>query len=275
MNIVSKPSGRPAGEAAIKGTGSLRKALGLLSSMAAAEQDGLRLTEIVGRTSLDPATAHRMLACLVDEGFLQKRWDKRYRLGPRIFELGLAAGHIHTEHVHAHRPLRRLAEAVGATAVLSSRSGAETVYIGRVDGPEVLSGLRDTLGTRLPIGVGAGGVALLAAMEPARADALISCNTADYRRFGRATLPMLRRWIEEAKARGFAMTESFLRPGVWAMGVVVPAHDYAPDLAVSVVSAGRPPADASRLIPDLRRAAAEMSRAIIRAKHRQGAAPGR
>ncbi len=255
-------AGRVTADTAIRGTGSLRKALALLSSMACAEQEGLRLTEIVGRTGLDPATAHRMLACLVDEGFLQKRPDKRYRLGSRIFELGLVAGHIHTERVHAHRPLRRLAESIGASVVLSRRSGAETVYIDRVEGPEILSGLLAKLGTRLPIGIGAGGVALLAAMEPETADALISRNTAHYRRFDRAAPLLLRQRVEEAKTRGFAMTASFLRPDVWAMGVVVPAEHKAPSFAVSVVSGNCRPEDASRLAPELRRTAASVSRAI-------------
>jgi hypothetical protein len=41
-----------------QGTASLRKALRLISEVAAAQEQGFRLTEIVGRSDLDPATAH-------------------------------------------------------------------------------------------------------------------------------------------------------------------------------------------------------------------------
>jgi DNA-binding IclR family transcriptional regulator len=248
--------------AANRGTGSLRKALRLISGLAEAPQEGLRLTEIVGRTNLDPATAHRMLACLVEEGFLQKRPDKRYRLGRRIFELGLVAGHTFNERVHAHRALCRLAETVGATAVLSARSGDETVYIDRVEGPEQFAGLRAALGTRLPIGIGAGGVALLAAMAPDAADALVRANAARYRRFDPQAPNKLRRRIEEAKRQGFALTESFLNPGVGAIGVVVPEDPHSPGFALSIVTSADRLSARHDLAPELRLAALEISAAI-------------
>jgi DNA-binding IclR family transcriptional regulator len=243
-----------------RGTGSLRKALRLISGLAESQQQGLRLNEIVGRTNLDPATAHRMLACLVEEGFLQKRADKRYRLGPRIFELGLVAGHSFPERVQAQPALARLATQLGATAMLSARSRGETVYLARVDGPECFPRLRSDIGTRLPIGIGAAGVALLAAMQPDDADALLRANAAQYRRFDRQAPSLLRRRIEAAKSDGFAVTESFLHPGVVAMGVVVPGA--APEFAISIRGSAARLAGPRQLAPELRRAAAEVARAI-------------
>ena len=249
-------------EAPLKGTGSLQKALRLLSNMSDAEASGLRLNEVVSRTGLDPATAHRMLACLVAEGFMEKLPEKRYRLGPRMYELGLAAAPMHTPARPSHRHLDELAKGMRVTAVLSRRSGAESVYVDRVEGCEAVPGLRSALGTRLPLGIGAGGVAILASMPTISASALIDGNTALYRRYDRAAPRLLQQRIAAAKSAGFAVTDSFLRPGIRAVGIVVPTEHRGPELAVSVVLGEAQPFDADELLPALRRAARGISRAI-------------
>ncbi len=254
-------AGRPR---SLRGTGSLRKALRLLSELAEGKQQGLRLTELVGRTRLDPATAHRMLACLVEENFLQKQPDKRYRLGRRVFELGLIAGRAFTEHVHAHDPLRRLSETVGATAMLSVRSGEETVYLDCVQGPEPFQGLRTEIGTRLPIGIGAGGVALLAEMDPDEADTLLRVNVPRYRAFGRDVPSVLRRRIEQARRQGFSATRSFLRPDLRAMGVAIRAA--AGGFAIGIVGDEACLSDMDDLASKLRAAADEVSAAVAMAR---------
>ena len=248
----------------LRGTASLRKALRLLSELADGKQHGLRLTEIVGRTRLDPATAHRMLACLVEESFLQKQPDKRYRLGQRVFELGLLASQFFTEHVHAHESLRRLSETVGAMAMLSVRSGQETVYLDCVEGPEPFQGLRTEIGTRLPIGIGAGGVALLAEMAPDEADTLLRANAPRYRAFGRDVPRVLRPRIEQARRRGFSATRSFLRPDLRAMGVAIPAAPGG--FAIGIVGDESRLSDTEALASKLRAAADEVSAAVLVAR---------
>ena len=248
----------------LRGTGSLRKALRLLSELADGKRQGLRLTELVGRTRLDPATAHRMLACLVEENFLQKQPDKRYRLGRRIFELGLVAGQVFTEHIHAHESLRRLAQAVGATTMLSVRSGQETVYLDYVEGPEPFPGLRTGVGTRLPIGIGAGGVALLAEMNADEADTLLRANVPRYRAFGRDVPNLLRRRVEQARRQGFSTTRSFLRPDLRAMGVTIPGAADA--FAIGIVGDEARLSDLENLAAKLRAAADEVSAAVLMAR---------
>jgi len=255
MSPSSAGSDRP-------GTGSLRKALRLVTALGAAEAEGLRLTELVGRTNMDTSTAYRMLACLVDEGFLQKVEGKRYRLGQRVFELGLVAGQHFNEHLLAKAALRTLADRLGATTVLNARSGIETVYLERMEGPESFPGLRQAVGTRLPIGVGAGGVALLAAMAPKEADALMRANEIRYRAWGRNTSQVLRRHLDRAKVDGFASTTSFLRPDVGSIGIVVPEASATPVFALSIVCGTARLGRAEELVAELRAAASQVATAI-------------
>ncbi len=257
---VAQQSSIPA--TARPGTGSLRKALRLVVELGAAEAEGLRLTELVGRTNMDTSTAYRTLACLVDEGFLQKVEGKRYRLGQRVFELGLIAGQHFTEPRLAKPSLRRLADRIGATAVLAARSGRETVYLERMEGPEHFTGLRSAVGTRLPIGVGAGGIAMLAAMSPENVDAVIASNAARYRSFGRDTVQLLRTRIAQAHADGYASTTSFLRSDVGSIAIVVPDTTNETTLALSIVCGAARLKHAPELASEIRIAALEVATAI-------------
>lgn len=75
----------------IAGSQSIQRAVETLK-LVAASAHGARYVDLVAQTSLQPATAHRILRRLVAEGLLQQRkQDKRYLLGPLAFEIGLAA----------------------------------------------------------------------------------------------------------------------------------------------------------------------------------------
>jgi DNA-binding IclR family transcriptional regulator len=244
------------------GTGSLKKALFLLSELAAAGDEGLRLTELVGRTGLEPSTAHRMMACMVSEEFLQKDEKKRYRLGRRIYELGLAAESLFSERHRAQQPLERLAAKLGVVTVLNLRSSAETVYLNRIQSPEPIDKLHGDVGTRLPIGIGAGGIALLAAMPALDADAILRSNEQRYRRFGRNASALLRSRLVQARSNGFAVTESFFRPGTGALGIVLPGAAGIPALALGVVGPTLCPASMDQVLAEMRSTASEIAAAI-------------
>lgn len=217
-----------------QGTGSLTKALRILSEIGFAEPDALRLNEVVSRTGIEPSTAYRMLGCLTDEGFLERIDGKRYRLGRQIFELGLAAGLRYRSGAEIRPILDRLARQLDTPVLLNIRSGAETVYIER-EGPELSPGLIAAVGKRVPIGVGAGGVAILAHMAPTDVDRLIRSNERRYRDFGHNTSVVLRRLVNRARTDGFAHNVSFQRPDIGSIGVVVPNPSGTPNLSISIL----------------------------------------
>lgn len=243
-----------------EGTGSLRRALALLKELGSADEAGLRLTELVSRTGLETSTAHRMLACLVEEGFLQKLDSKRYMLGPQLFELGLVSAARMDRHAAAEEPLRALAARTGAIAALNQRSAWETIYLKRAC-PTLGMTIRGAVGTRLPIGIGAGGVALLASMDATKADALLHANDRRYRRFHRHAPDLLRHRLERARQHGFAVTESFRHPGVYALGLVIPAVAGGQELSLGLVGPGIDACQPDRLIAEMQRTAIEVAAA--------------
>jgi DNA-binding IclR family transcriptional regulator len=218
------------------GTRSLEKALRLLRETAAFDMQGARLTDLVSRTGLGPATAHRMLKCLVDLGFLAKDPRSRYHLGRQVFELGLLAAHRFDSRAVAEGPLTRLAETTGDVAFLMMRNGLDTVCLERREGRFPIKVLSMAPGMRRPLGFGAGGVAILAAMPPAEAEAVLVANEHRLRTFGPGVPVRVRRAVDAARATGHAVSESHLTGGITGVALVVPTDGPVPHLAVSVVA---------------------------------------
>ena len=246
-----------------RGTQSLGRALRLLDEVARSEQAGLRLTELVARVGIDSSTAHRILSTLVIEHVLAKGEDFRYRLGRRMFEFGLVAGRMHDEHVAVQSMLRGLAERLDVTVFLSAGSARDTVCVSRLDGAHPAGDLRTTVGTRRPLGIGAGGMAMLAAMPEAEAAAVLQANESRYRAFGRHTSALVRARLARARVEGFARSDSFFRPGITGLGLLVPMAAAGPKLALSVVAeTSRLRPRAPDLVGEMRAAAAAAGLAI-------------
>jgi DNA-binding IclR family transcriptional regulator len=248
-----------------RGTGSLTKALRLLQEIGSAGPDALRLTELVGRANIDASTAFRMLACLVDEEFVEKVEGKRYRLGRRVFELGLAAGQHFNGHAAARSTLWRLAGRLNMPVTLVMRSRVETVSV-ESGGPELFPQLAAPIGSRLPIGVDSAGVALLAAMAPGDADALIRANERRYRAFGRDTARALRSHVDRAKVNGYARTISPLCADVGSVGIIVPGEAASPSFALSILCDASRLQDGCEMVPTMRAAAQDIAHAIAAAQ---------
>ena len=246
-----------------RGTQSLGRALRLIDEVARSEERGLRLTDLVARVAVDSSTAHRILSTLVAENVLVKGADRRYALGRRVYELGLVASRLHDEHAVAEHTLRRLAERLDVTVFLSAGSAGDTVCVARLNPAHPAEDLRTTVGTRRPLGIGAGGMAMLAAMPEQEAAAVVRANEARYRAFGRHTSALLRRRLADARVDGFARTDSYFRSGITGLGLMVPTAASGPPLALSVVAETRRlPPRANDLLAEMRSAAAEAGRRI-------------
>ncbi|HZP88072.1 MAG TPA: helix-turn-helix domain-containing protein, partial [Burkholderiales bacterium] len=85
------------------------RAVGILRELAAHNAKGLRLYEIAELMQLERPTAHRMLRGLLSQGMLaQDPAGKAYRLGPLVYELGLAASPDYTLREKCQPALKRL-----------------------------------------------------------------------------------------------------------------------------------------------------------------------
>lgn len=116
-------------------------------------------------TLLDKSTVHRLLQRLVQERLLARDPARGYRLGPLLYELGLAALPETNLRELSQPALQELAQATGDMVFLIVRSGFETVCMNRIAGNFHIQTMTRTEGDRHPLGVGAGGSAILASLN--------------------------------------------------------------------------------------------------------------
>ncbi|MGE4336259.1 MAG: IclR family transcriptional regulator, partial [Pigmentiphaga sp.] len=217
QNAGAKRSGREPGVTEI---GTLARAMHLLRLLATAGRRGLGLTELAQTTGLPHPTAHRLLRQLIDERMAsQDESTRRYRLGRMAFELGLAATAMYDLRGACHGPLRELAERVGDTVYLTVRSGLESVCEDRYEGPSPIRVFTLDIGSRRPLGQGAGGLAILSFLPDDERDQVLEAVVVRMTHDGVMAGTVLRQAVVMCRRRGYAWIRDRVTEGVSAVGV--------------------------------------------------------
>jgi len=195
------------------GIGVLDKAMAVLSAAAAAPAN---LAELVNRTGLPRATAHRLAVALETHRLLSRNELGRWQPGPALSELARQAP---DPLLAAASPvLARLRDETGESAQLYRRDGSARICVAA---EERTHGLRDTVpvGARLPMAAGSAAHVLTAwAGREVQAELLAEA------RFSGRTLAEVRRrgWAHSVGERE-AGVASVSAPVVDAAGTVVAA----------------------------------------------------
>ncbi len=142
---------------------SLTRALGLLDTLAA-EDRGLTLSEIAGRTSLPVSTVHRLLTTLQVAGYVRFAPERGvWQIGVQAFIVGIAFVRSREITAFARPVLYRMMEASGESANLAIADQGEIVYMSQVESREMMRAMAKP-GARVGMYCSALGKALLAEM---------------------------------------------------------------------------------------------------------------
>ncbi len=210
------------------------------------------------------STTYHLLAALDRHGFvLHLRESRRYGLGIAAFEL--SSGYSRQE------PLTRLgvpviaalADRLGESAHLAVLHGRDVVYLveERARHRRVLV---TDVGVRLPAHLTASGRAMLAALPAAQLRALYPDAAAFVTRnaAGPAGPADLRRLLATAAQDGFATEEGSVTAGLTSIAAVVLGPNDWPVASVAVTFETQGTADRARILQQVRRAAATLSRRV-------------
>ena len=216
---------------------SVERALHLVRLLATPGRRGLALTDLARMTNMSHSTVHRLLQRLICERLArQLEGSKRYALGPLAFELGIAA----TAQFDIWQPTRALmrtfADEVGDTVYLVVRSGMEAVCIERVEGPSPVRVLTIEAGSRRPLGLGAGGLAILAALPGDEREDIVNSIAPDILVQGRLTKAGLHAAIIDYERDGYAHVRNRVTLGTSAIGVHISDTLGCPIAAISVAA---------------------------------------
>lgn len=208
----------------------------LIRLVAAAQRSGLRLADLHRAAGLERPTAHRLLQALVAERLLRQDSDnRRYFLGPAMYEMGLAASPQLALRDIVHPHLERIAQVTGDTVFLTERSGLDGVCTDRAEGNAPIKAYVLDVGKRRPLTVGGGASAILGAMDDIELDRVCRANLErTLKRFPRYSEAVLRRSIARARTRGYVLSKVLELPDVRTVAVPIREPGGAPVAAISV-----------------------------------------
>jgi DNA-binding IclR family transcriptional regulator len=236
MNKIDSPKiTGPYAEAA--GTQSIRRTFALLKKLAEYQESGLRCADLARLCELQQPTAHRMLKILLSEQMVQRDGaTRRYRLGPLAFELGIAAAPQFNLLAMSAPSLRRIAEVSGDTAFLFIRRGNDAVCIDRVMGHFSIQTPVVTVGSRQPLGVNAGGLAILLALSDTAVEDIIRAVSPRLGAYGDCDDEDVRRLVASGRRLGYASIGEMAVPGVTAMGLAITTQFGSPAAALTLAA---------------------------------------
>lgn len=185
--------------------------------------DPVTLKVLSAETGLHVSTAHRILASLIDNGFVERDASARYRLGMKLLQFG---GRLHRDidlRSLALPTMQALRDKLGESVNLTIREGDVVVYIEKAT-PNRMMHVQQVVGSRAPLHVTAVGKLMLGA---AGADAIRGyaerTNLPAYTRNTISTLPRLIEECLDAVAKGYALDNEEAEIDVGCIGVLL--HD--------------------------------------------------
>ncbi|WP_084523405.1 IclR family transcriptional regulator [Nocardia inohanensis] len=204
------------------GVQTVARALSVLDCFRGGEERGV--SEVARQQGLAVSTTHRLLAALVQAGFLDKdELSSRYRMGSALAEYGQIAYRQHRIYL-AEPCLEQLAATTGASASVAIRHSIHAVLLGTSRWRE--SDGHRLMGVRLPLHASALGKALLAYSETP--DEFLDGLPYDEGTARSVSTPAeLREELALTRARGYAYNNEELDPGfrTIALPILTPAGD--------------------------------------------------
>lgn len=202
----------------------------------AAQADPVPLEAVARACALPRSTAYHLLGAMITEGFVVHLTDEhRYGLGVAAFEVG--SGYTRQEPLArlARRPLARLVDETGHSAHLAVLHGRDVLYVLEERAPGRPPLVTD-VGVRLPAHLTASGRAVLAAIPVRQVLAIYPDRSAfvDRTGIGPTSLSALRTELADTRARGHAVENGEVTPGLASVAAAVLDHNDFPVAGVAV-----------------------------------------
>lgn len=236
MDKLLRDIPRPSEGASLGGTQAVARAASLLRGIAGSGAAGNSLVELAATTGLERPTAYRILQRLVAEGLVEQDPTTRgYALGPLLYELGLAAKPPRQLFSHAGAIAAQLAKASGDTVFAIIQNGLDSVCIDRKEGDYPVKALMMDPGRRRAMGIGAGSLALLAAMPAPSAKQFLDSNAARVLGAGE-TAAALGDAVAQGRAEGYILRAATEVPEILSIAVAA-TNSYGTPLCAFSISA--------------------------------------
>ena len=197
---------------------SLARGLDVLACFDASHRS-MALSEVAARAGLARPTARRLLLTLEELGFVRST-EGGFVLTPKVLTLGMAYVSALGLWDIARPHLEALVARTGESSSMAQLDGSDIVYVARVSVPKIIA-LRVEIGTRFPAAADlAGQGAARGPRPPTRSTPPSPCRAGPAcRRTSAGPADQLREELTEVRARGWALADEELAPGVRSVAV--------------------------------------------------------
>lgn len=215
---------------------------------------------------LPRSSVYHLLRVLADRGYVTHYpEERRFGLGPAVYELGSAYQRHAPLSRLARVPMRRLVDHVGRNAHFATLDGRDVIYLLEERAPGQPTLVTD-VGVRLPAHLTASGLAMLAALPTNQVRALYPDGDSFVQRhgIGPRSLTELRRLLTRTRQDGCAREEGTVTPELSSVGVPVLDRSGRPLAAIAVTfrTEESAPDQLSHLVARAKAAADEIARRL-------------
>lgn len=242
-----------------EGAQALRRGIKVLRVLAGTQENGARLAEVAERCGLTRLTAHRLLQVLIEEGLVERLPDaSRYVLGRDASSFGIDRPSAMRLRALAEPFLQHISDSTGDSVALTMRSGLDSICAASCIGRFPSRTAAAVVGARLPLGVGLGGLVILAFLPDEEAEDVMRQNATRLAK-RKLTAEHLRERIAKVRSQGHAFTEAGVTPGTHVLAVPVFDKEQRPVAAINIhATAERLPAARAKKVIELIGAQARM-----------------
>jgi DNA-binding IclR family transcriptional regulator len=211
----------------LTGSQSVDRALRLLSLVGRQAERGMALNQVVVEGGFNKPTTRRLLLALMRAGFIeQDPADRRYYIGEEAYVLGSLASPRFGLLQMSMESLIRMSRKTEDSTFLSIRRDTHSICLHREEGTYPIRTHALQAGFEHPLGVGAGSLAMLAALPDDEIEMVIERNAPivekEYPR-----LPPEQMWrdVRATRARGYSVNPGLIYANSWGMGVALKFPD--------------------------------------------------
>ncbi|MBT2468276.1 IclR family transcriptional regulator [Streptomyces sp. ISL-66] len=211
----------------------LEKSMRILEAVAAPGGPH-RLTDLTAAAGVPKSSTFRILASLIEQGFVRSEGESRYGVGPRL--RGLSALVSGGEPASIEQTLRELQQATGQTVHLALHSGETITYIRKLEGDQPFR-TASRIGMRMPLHTTAIGKSILAHLPENEVRELVAATGLPRRTPKTLTTPQaLDAELAAVRAQGFALDDEENEPTIRCVGAAILGPRGRPIGGVSVTT---------------------------------------
>lgn len=233
MRTVNTDDGGP-----MKGAQAVDRALSLLSMVGRHAERGVGLTDLVMQTGSNKPTVRRLLLALMRAGLVDQDPDtRRYYLGEEAYVLGSLSSRRFGLLQMAQDGLRRVSRRTEDSSFLSVRRDSFSLCLYREEGTWPVRTHALQAGFEHPLGIGAGSLAMLAALPDEEINQILVMN-ADFiaSKYPMVTEADLRQGVELTRSNGFSLNPGLIIANSWGVGVAIRNPDGSVAGALSIAA---------------------------------------